>query len=65
MDESAATFVVQTITELVVVADVACTFVMSTLDGVGGGVVLLALLTKPEQPLNITDKHATRKSTRG
>jgi hypothetical protein len=32
-----------------VVIDAVCTFVM--LSGVGGDVVLLALLTKPEQPL--------------
>ena len=43
-------FVVQTIWELEVVTDPVCTFV-TTKDGGGGLPVLLALLTKPAQPL--------------
>ena len=43
-------FVVQTIWELEVVTDPDCTFVMTRVGG-GGLPVLLALLTKPAQPL--------------
>jgi hypothetical protein len=41
-------FVVQAIWELEVVTDPVCMFVMTKVDGEGG---LLALLTKPAQPL--------------
>jgi hypothetical protein len=44
----AGVLVVQTICELEVVTDPVCTFVMTRVDAGGG---LLALLTKPEQPL--------------